>query len=152
MIMETIKINNKEYFFDIEKAKFQGLLKEKTNRLRSWKEFEKQNTPRTGTYCDASQFNLGDRLSFSVLSSSDEAKAFCALGKLIQLRDAWIGEWRPDWENDEQPKYVIHYYVGEIIKERLMYTSCILSFPTKEMRDDFLFTFPDLIEQAKMFL
>lgn len=150
--METIKINNKEYLLNIEQAKAQGLLKEKDNKPRSWEEYERQNEPRIGTYCNARDFSLGDSISFSALNSLEEARALNALGKLIQLRDAWWGDWKPDWKDNEQHKYVIHYYVGEITKERLMYTSYILSFPTAEMRDDFLFTFRNFIEQAKMFL
>lgn len=40
--METIKINGKEYQLDIDKAKEQGLLKEKDGKPRSWEEYDKK--------------------------------------------------------------------------------------------------------------
>lgn len=149
--METIKINNKEYLLNIKQAKAQGLLKEKDNKPRSWEEYERQNEPRIGTYCNARDFSLGDSISFSALNSLEEARAFCALGKLIQLRDAWWGDWRPDWKK-ETIKYSIIAFYNQIVKGATTHNSYILIFPTKEMRDDFLDTFRDLIEQAKMFL
>lgn len=150
--METIKINNKEYLLNIEQAKSQGVLIEKNIKPQSWEEYERQNEPRISTYCNARDFSLGDSISFSALNSLEEARAFNALGKLIQLRDAWIGEWRPDWTNSNSTKYVIYQSGGKFNTDFSYDSSYVLAFPTEEMRDDFLFTFRNLIEQAKMFL
>ena len=152
--METIKINGKSYLIDIEKAIEQGLLKEKNNRPRSWEEYATCFSPERSIIVSSTSINDDEEClcDYDVFNSIDEAEAFCALGKLIQLRDAWWGDWRPDWTDDEQDKFVIHYYIGEILKECLMHISHILAFPTEKMRDDFLSTFRDLIEQAKMFL
>ena len=144
--METIKINNKEYQLDIEKAKSQGLLKEKDNRPRSWEEYA--NTQLSGVSSTDDVYHIGKYDSFNSL---EEAKAFCVLGKLIQLRNAWWGDWRPDWKNKEL-KYCICTYGNSIETGICTGSSRMLSFPTIEMQDDFLKTFRDLIEQAKMFL
>ena len=144
--METIKINGKEYLLDIEQAKSQGLLREKYNRPRSWEEYV--NTQPCGVNSTNDVYHIGEYDSFNSL---EEAKAFCALGKLIQLRDAWWGDWRPNWEDNEY-KYNIEIYFNRIDIAYHANLSYILAFPTAEMRDDFLNTFRDLIEQAKMFL
>ncbi len=141
--METIEINGKSYLIDIEKAIEQGLLKEKNNRPRSWKEYEKSVV---------GGFVPNTRSKYYLFNSEDEARAFCALGKLIQLRDAWWGDWRPDWKEDDTEKFNIFYALNKIHIDVSVKIGYILSFPTEEMADDFLLTFRDLIEQAKMFL
>ena len=146
IIMETIKINGEEYLLDIEQAKSQGLLKEKNNKPRSWGEY--LNTQPCGVNSTNDVYHIGEYDSFNSL---EEAKAFCVLGKLIQLRDSWWGDWRPNWEDNEY-KYSIVSLCNKIdttYSSNLLY---ILAFPTAEMRDDFLNTFRNLIEEGKMFL
>lgn len=138
IIMETIIINDKEYQLDIDKAKEQGLLKEKDDKPLSWEE-----------YCNNTKRNIYEYCDFS---SREESMAFIALGKLIQLRDAWWGNWRPDWHINSQCKYTIEVEENRIGKMQVSSINAILVFPTQEMRDDFLKTFRDLIEKAKMFL
>lgn len=140
--METIEINGKSYLIDIEKATEQGLLKEKDSKPRSWEEYEKKNAH--GYVPDISS-------RYNYFNSIEEANAFRALGKLIQLRDAWWGEWKPDWKKPNT-KYGICAYRNKIDTFGFVLNSCLLAFPTAEMATDFLETFRDLIEQAKMFL
>lgn len=140
--MKTIEIDGKSYLIDIEKAKEQGVLKEKDSKPRSWEEYEKNNS-----YCYVPDI----RSKYNYFNSIEEANAFCALGKLIQLRDAWWGEWKPDWSNDEN-KYHVWIMVDEICINKAMHIQHVLAFPTEEIAIDFLNTFRDLIEEAKMFL
>lgn len=78
--------------------------------------------------------------------------AFHSLSKLIQLRDAWWGDWRPDWTNLKEVKYTINIFDNDIIKDTNYRDQTVLAFPTAEMRDEFLEAFKHLIEKAKMFL
>ena len=153
--METIQINGKSYLIDIEKATEQGLLKEKDNKPRSWEEYAAMRSQDcVSSIISATSINDDDDVyicDYDLFNSKDEARAFVALGKLIQLRDAWWGDWRPDWEK-ETIKYSIIAFYNQIVKDDTTHNSCILTFPTAEMRDDFLSSFRDLIEQAKMFL
>lgn len=149
--METIKINDKEYLLDIEQAKSRGVLIEKNIKPQSWEEYVEATSGIVGNkaslhYSDA----YGNQ--YDIFKNVDEARAFNALGKLIQLRDAWIGKWRPDWTNSNSTKYVIYQRGGKFNTDFSYDSSYVLAFPTEEMRDDFLSTFRDLIEQAKMFL
>ncbi len=136
--MKTIEIDGKSYLIDIEKATEQGLLKEKDDKPRSWE-----------GYCNNTKRNIYEYCDFS---SREENLAFIALGKLIQLRDAWWGDWKPDWHINSQCKYTIEVGENRIDKMQVSSINAILVFPTQEMRDDFLGTFRDLIEKAKMFL
>lgn len=71
----------------------------------------------------------------------------------MSLRQAWIGDWKPDWMNIKQHKANILCNNGEFI---IAYFSDLvsrpLSFPTKEMAIDFKNCFKDLLEQAKILL
>lgn len=152
-IMKTIEIDGKSYLIDIEKAKEQGLLKEKNNKPRSWEEFVKLHYSEDIVRgFSATAFDYRQNPLYNRFNTANEAKAFCALGKLIQLRDAWLGDWKPDWSEDKA-KYYIHIYDNKIcIGGYSNYWQQTFAFPTKEMANDFLETFRNLIEEAKMFL
>ena len=130
----------------------------KDSKPRNWEEYCKQvcNTPafKAVYWSDCVMgCNRIDCPQFNEFNTEEEAKAFLALGKLIQLRDAWWGDWKPNWNDLDTKKYCI-----SIDKEYQIYKVCynacqkILAFPTAEMRDDFLEAFKDLIEEAKILL
>lgn len=83
---------------------------------------------------------------FASLAESEEFEAFY---KLIQLRKAWIGDWNPRNENQ---LYVIVSPDDEIATYDNWNAYRVLSFPTPEMRDEFLKRFEDLIQKAKNFI
>lgn len=152
--MKTIEIDGKSYLIDIEKATEQGLLKEKDSKPHSWEEYRENILLYQRCKFSAEEYNFErtEDFSYKVFGSPEEAKAFCALGKLIQLRDAWWGDWKPDW-SDDKAKYYIHIYDNEIcIGSYSNYWQQTFAFPTEEMATDFLKTFRNLIEEAKMFL
>lgn len=151
--MKTIEIDGKEYQLDIDKAKEQGLLKEKDNKPCSWEEYMlslKNKAYRSTADYDYRYIENGD-CPYDAFRTPEELKAFCALGKLIQLRDAWVGDWEPDWKKVYN-KYTIINDRDRIDLNTAIFDSGALAFPTKEMANDFLETFRNLIEQAKMFL
>lgn len=82
-------------------------------------------------------------------NSLDEYEGFEAFYKLIQLRKAWIGNWNP---REENPLYVIVSPDDEIATYDNWNSYRVLSFPTPEMRDEFLKRFRDLIQKAKNFI
>lgn len=89
--------------------------------------------------------------AYDSFTSLYEARAFCAFGKLLQLRDCWRKGWEPDWSNNEE-KYYIYIYGDKILINHTYYTQHVFAFSTKEMTDKFLETFRDLLTEAKMFL
>lgn len=80
-----------------------------------------------------------------------EACAFVAFMKLRQLRKAWIGDWKLDW-NDNSTKYAICVYYCDIVVWNTRTICFPLSFPTEEMANEFIECFKDLLEQAKILL
>lgn len=81
------------------------------------------------------------------------AEAFLALMQLVKFRDIWNDGWVADW-NDTSTKYTIlrstndsGWGRGEWVRGRM-----VLSFKSPELRDKFLNTFIELIEEAKPLL
>ena len=152
--METIQFNGNTYLFDIAEAFKHNLLKQMPERPTSWEEYSNTCEMSCRTSASILDTHSNDRRHrfYDTFNSEDEAKAFCALGRLIQLRDAWWGDWRPDWENGNKRMYIIDVYKNKVCVSCALTFNYILVFPSEEMCKDFLEKFRDLIEQAKMFL
>lgn len=135
---ELLMLNGKEYLLDTEQAEKLGLLKEKDDRVKSWDEFMKK-------YSRASSFTWAQL-------TQHEADAIAAFSKLLKLRRDWIGEWEPDWQNHQTQHYVIEYLDDRIRIYPQWYYARSLSFPTQQMAQEFLKTFHDLIEEAKILI
>ena len=155
---KTIKIQIPEGYDDAVFDKETNEIKfvKKDTRPRSWEEYCKivchTNCYRAASYngiviCH----NRLNQPNFNEFNTKEQAKAFIALGKLIQLRDAWWGDWKPDW-TVESNKYTIQVYYNEIATSFSSLRNRVLAFPTPEMRDEFFKTFRDLIEEAKSLL
>ena len=154
--MTTITLEGKEYQLDIEQAKQLGLLKEKDSRVKSWKEFELKYSSRIGYYWRSLH---NDSVEHVVPTGTDEqltpheAKALAAFSKLLKLRRDWIGEWEPDWISPTvSQKWCV--MINRNIVSVASYQSLghSLSFPTEQMATEFLETFHDLIEEAKILI
>ena len=152
--MTTIILEGKEYQLDVEQAEKLGLLKEKSDRVRSWEEFKEKYRTRYGYFYEvhernalktASPISIGDQLT------SHESKALVAFSKLLKLRRDWIGGWEPDW-TDGSVKWVIRVWRNHICFEVDRNSSDALSFPTEKMAKEFLDTFRSLLEEAKILI
>ena len=130
----------------------------KQNPPRSWEEFCKKYPLKQGeayidpnSRIDVADYKCSRNISDSKnwCASKEEAEAFLALMQLRQLRKAWVGDWEPSG----------YFYCAIVydIKEGLKIVFCekvnkSLSFPTKEMTEDFLYYFRNLCETAKILL
>lgn len=85
----------------------------------------------------------------NMLPDRATAEAVLALCQLIQLRNAYNGDWVPDWTDDNETKFVIRFLNNEIYKTIGYESPTPLCFKTKELRDQFLENFGDLIEKSK---
>lgn len=151
--MTTITLEGKEYQLDIEQAKQLGLLKEKDSRVRSWKEFVNKHMKSNSFYCNdgivnqtLSPYGLPEQLT------SHEAKALAAFSKLLKLRRDWIGEWEPDWSDNRTSYGIIWVSKNKIQANTACTIAFPLSFPDYKMAQEFLETFRDLIEEAKILI
>ena len=153
---ELLTLNGKEYLLDIEQAEKLGLLKEKKDgRVKSWSEYVQKYSGIHG-YSYNMTANMithsGTPIYTADQLTQHEAKALSAFSQLLKLRRDWIGEWEPDWTNDTTCKFVIGY-VNKDIKVNVRNVSARnLSFPTEQMAKEFLETFHDLIEEAKILI
>lgn len=78
------------------------------------------------------------------------AEAVLALCQLIRLRNAYNGDWVPDWTDCDENKYVIIFYKNNIVVESASLVAFSpLYFKAKELCDEFLRNFGELIEKLK---
>ena len=89
----------------------------------------------------------------NVFPEEKQAEAVLALAQLLQLakHEYWNGDWKPDWE-DFTVKYGIWIREKNVVVFQLTSTPKQLVFKTKEKAQEFLESYPELIEQAKVFL
>lgn len=156
------------YEIDHEKSTFGEIVFKKIDdsnksKPKTWEEYCENNTwmgkwiitsdsvitVLSGDNIDA---NLNCKLDKNLVNSKEEADAFLALMQLRALRKAWVGDWEPNWE-DEECKWYIYVLSNRAIEHSLtnhiMHT---LTFPTQEMVKEFIECFKDLIGQAKILL
>ena len=75
-------------------------------------------------------------------------KQYVAFGKLLQLRDYWVGDWKNDSNNSVA---VIYNLNGEIKNMGLSHKQSLnfpLTFPTIEIAQKFIKCFKNLINEA----
>lgn len=158
---KTITFNIPEgYVIDKEKSTDNNIVLKpdvselaESTRVRTWEEYCEKMKGEISYYINPSSgitiSIFGNSPFLSEFETEEEVKAFEAYSKLQKLRKYWIGNWKPDWADMHQLKYTIVNQgnrVGVCINDR----SCRpISFPTKEMRDEFFDCFKDLLEQAK---
>ena len=119
---------------------------------------KKKELPKTWEECcgvlDIKLSNvLDDGIHYRYAVPDNLRKPMLALCQLLICRNAWwkLLEWKPDWEKPEE-KHCIVFKCDGVEKQVKTYESCILAFPKYEVRDKFLETFRDLIEEAKELL
>ena len=130
---------------------------------KSWEEFcemfpdftgeyfiEPNNIEKIGQVLDISEWEKRTNKNAELLPDRATAEAVLALCQLIQLRNCYNGDWVPDWTEEKEEKYIITYGGSGNIEQWTAYSMCrILAFKTKELRDEFLRYFRQLIEKLK---
>jgi hypothetical protein len=153
--MTTVVLEGKEYLLNVDQAEKLGLLKEKDNRVRSWSEYIQKYLGTHG-YSYNMTANMITHSGTPIYTADQltphEAKALAAFSKLLKLRRDWIGEWEPDWEDIDASYGVIWIHKNKLQANAACTPACSLSFPTEQMAQDFLETFRDLIEEAKILI
>lgn len=161
----TIEVDVKEGYelkFNPETMTIEQI-KKKPIRSKSWEEFCKNHPPFIREFYIGSDSKPYPFIPFSIrkrdpetdkclLEKTEDVEGIVALIQLKRLHDEWVGDWKPNWSCDYTTKYVILYSSNECQVLHSWNTSRLLSFPTKEMADEFLTCFEDLIEKAKRFI
>ena len=139
-----------------ESAKQEKIVfKKKDTKPRSWEEycnnfsgelfyFSNRNSTESVVTSDGMLYTAKD-----YLPSKELAEAFLAMMQLMSLRQAWIGDWKPDWKINATDIWCVIFKEGKLKVDLFCTISMALSFPTKEMAEDFMNCFKDLLEIAK---
>ena len=153
---KTIKITPPEgYEIDKEKSTFDKIVFKKieNNLPMSWEELKRVKGYYVSSDLDMLYCNYYPtrKVTRNLFPTEEEAKAMLAMAQLCQLRDAWNSGWKPDWEENTQ-KYCIVSYKSILYRDIHCNASRVMAFKTRELRDKFMETFKDLLEEAKPFL
>lgn len=151
------KLNEQGYVYDPNDPRV--IYKKEKELPKTWTEFCKNNKVKDGEVfideCSGiieTESGYRDSIIDANLFPSEEyAKAMLALCKLIQLRDCYNGDWKPDWR-EASFKYVIKFYDECIYKDCSLRYRNLLAFKTAELRDTFCNNFEYLIKEAKLLL
>lgn len=141
---------------ELREVALQAYSEEELNLLpRSWEEFC-ANYPVKNGECWLNGRNTIEKSTVSCerkyknwIPSQKSAEAHLAMIQLEQLRNCWRNGWEPDWQNSDEAKYAIKICKNKSSIEIRYITHVFLSFPTREMAEEFLKCFRDLIEKAE---
>lgn len=137
---------------ELREIALQAFTEQELNPLpRSWEEFA-ANYPRMGYYISSDGKPLmcassGKLSSPHVCPSIKSAEAHLAMIQLEQLRNCWWNGWEPKWDVSE--KWCIRLYKNQLHVGLCTDISRFLTFPTREMAEEFLECFRGLIEKAR---
>ena len=133
------------YEIDRQKSTFEKIVfKNIPENPKTWEEYCKRTKGYTSYYGDPIDDNTHEtKFSkfYNEFSTKERAKQYIALGKLLQLRDCWVG----DWKRNSDSVYIIY---RNLIMATLHTNDFPLAFPTGEMAKEFKNCFEDLIKEA----
>lgn len=126
----------------------------KSTRVKTWEEYCDKMKGKTcyyvnDFYCEVKSSIFGDTPLVEEFDNKEDAVVFNAFCKLLKLRKDWVGDWKLDWTDVNQPKYAIVNSSNKLVNCTRREISHPLLFPTEEMRDEFYNCFRDYLEQAK---
>lgn len=147
---KKLKINIPEgYEIDREKSTFEEIVFKKVEdpfaKLpKTWKEYYKRTKGYTSYYGYSINGNTYETKFdgfYNEFFTKERVKQYVALGKLLQLRDYWVGDWKINSDNI----YVIY---KNVIMATVHNNDFPLTFPTREMAKEFKNCFENLIKEA----
>ena len=140
---------------ELKEIALQAFTERELNPLpRSWEEFCEKYPIKRGECFLESKDRItvapcnfaGNRVCKNWIPSKESAEMHLAMIQLEQLRNCWWGDWKPEWSNCE--KYIIKWDKNDLMVFTARNIHAFLVFPTREMAEEFLKCFRDLIEKA----
>lgn len=159
--MKELKVTPPEgYIIDEEHSTIFNIVFKKKNELpATWEEFCKQNSNKNKEWYTnlssevlkyrADTFERNPLRDRNLLSTKEDAEAHLALIQLHRLRDVYRQEWIPDYTNASEYKYSIVYIENNIQILSRAAIKHFLAFQSREIAEQFLENFKDLINTAK---
>lgn len=133
------------YEIDKQKSTFEKIIFKKIpENPKTWEEYCELTKGEPSFFADCENvISITSYIgAYNEFSTNKRAKQYIALGKLLQLRDYWVGGWKPNLPIN--PAFaVINTTVVNMIRINLP-----LTFPTKEMAQKFVECFKYLINEA----
>ena len=140
------------YEIDKEKSTFEKIIFKKINENpKTWEEYCELTKGNTSNYANATTLMVRkDRFNgaYNEFSTKERAEQFIALGKLLQLRDYWVGDWKRNSSSLANTYLIYNNEVRNTVVAKIYGENFPLIFPTKEMAEEFKDCFSDLIKQA----
>lgn len=139
------------YEIDKQKSTFEKIIFKKIRENpKTWEEYCSLTKGKKvyHTNCDDCIIINGFSDTHSQFSTKERAKQFVALGKLLQLRDYWVGDWK--WTEILDGKiYAVYNNIIKIPIVNSVYGNNFpLTFPTREMAEKFKECFEYLVKEA----
>ena len=133
------------YEIDKEKSTFEKIIFKKIpENPKTWEDYCKLTKGSYSNYANATtNIVYKDRHTgaYNEFTTKERAKQFIAFGKLLQLHDYWVGDWKINSDNI----YVIY---KNVIIATVHNNDFPLAFPTREMAKEFKNCFENLIKEA----
>ena len=133
------------YEIDMQKSTFEKIVFKKIpENPKTWEEYCSLMKGKTVYYTNCNNIIVsGFSDAHDKFVTKKRAEQFIALGKLIQLRDYWVKRY-------DEFRYAVYgdRLYGTAICDWSENTHYPLTFPTREMAEDFKNCFSDLIKQA----
>ena len=134
------------YEIDRQKSTFEKIVFKKIpENPKTWEVYCKLTKGSYSNYASTTNMVYKDRHTgaYNEFTTKERAEQFIALGKLLQLRDYWVKGYDTFsyvvWSNSRSMVSVCHWCGVNPYP---------LTFPTKEMAEEFKDCFEDLIKQA----
>ena len=134
------------YEIDRQKSTFEKIVfKKSPENPKTWEDYCKLTKGSYSNYASTTNMVYKDRHTgaYNEFTTKERAEQFIALGKLLQLRDYWVKGYDTFsyivWSDNCRNVFASHW-VGAAHNP--------LTFPTKEMAEEFKDCFEDLIKQA----
>ena len=132
------------YEIDRQKSTFEKIVFKKIpENPKTWEDYCKLTKGSYSNYASTTNMVDKDRYTgaYNEFTTKERAEQFIALGKLLQLRDYWVGNWKRNSDN-------IYIIFKNVIVATVNNNDFPLSFPTREMAKRFKECFKDLIKEA----
>ena len=152
--MKQVKIDIPEgYEIDKDNSTFELIkFKEIKKQLpKSWEELGKVSGFFIGSDSNivGKELFTATHLNKNHFKTKEQAEASIALAQLSQLRDVYRQGWEPDFSDGDLNKYSISFYEDKIDLDNWVGVDSFLSFQSREIAQEFLNNFKDLIIKAK---
>jgi len=144
----------KGYEIDKELSTFTKIVFKERKLPETWKELKVVKGWYINNDAETVKVKKGEPIYYSskkLFPTLELAEASLALSQLLQLRERYNDGWKPNWVNHNE-KYCIHVYENRLETEISYSSNTVFAFKTKELCNEFLDNFLNLLNVAKPLL